>query len=474
MKIRFWSLLLLTTLTLTVSAQNVSRYLKAPLPQSWLDSQVVSPEDGSGLFQQILPTDDQWWKSFGDAMLDSLIAQAVDRNYSVLLAINRMNIAKYNVRIARSDFFPSLEFGAGWTKEQTSGHISADVPQSREQYYNAGLSMSWEIDVFGSIRKRVKAEKETFMASKEEYLAVMVSLTAQVATAYINLRASQQELEVTKRNCETQKEVLDMTEVKFNAGLVSKLDVAQAKSVYYSTKASIPSLETSINQYINSLAVLLGAYPDEIKENLLAPKPIPDFMEPIGVGIPADLILRRPDIRSAERQVSAQAASLGATKSDWLPQVYLNGSAGFSSRDLNKDFINHKSFTYEIAPTLSWDIFTGGKLINTTKQARVQLDEAINTYNETILNAVQEVDNAMNGYKNYIKEVIALREVCYQGQETLNLSVNLYKEGLSSFTNVVDAQKSLLTYQNQLVQAKSGTLLELITLYQALGGGWNN
>ena len=450
MKIRFWSFMLLTTFTLTVSAQNVSRYLKAPLPQSWLGSQVVSPEGGSELFQQTLPTDDQWWKSFGDIMLDSLIAQAVDRNYSVLLAINRMNIAKYSVRIARSDFFPTLQLGAGWTKEQTSGHISPGVPQGREQFYNAGLSMSWEIDVFGSIRQKVKAEKETFMASKEEYLAVMVSLTAQVATAYINLRTTQQELEVVERNCKTQEEVLKMTEAKFKAGLVSKLDVAQAKSVYYSTKSSIPSLETSINQYINSISVLLGAYPDEIKEQLSIPAPIPDFMEPIGVGVPADLILRRPDIRSAERQVSAQAASLGATKSDFLPQIYLKGSAGFSSRDLNKTFINHKSFTYEIAPALTWNIFTGGELINTTKQARAQLDEAINTYNETILNAVQEVDNAMNAYKNYIKEVIALREVCYQGEEALKLSVNLYKEGLSAFSNVVDAQKSLLTYQNQL------------------------
>ena len=312
------------------------------------------------------------------------------------------------------------------------------------------------------------------MASKEDYLAVMVSLTAQVATAYINLREVQQELEVVERNCYTQKEVLDITEAKFNAGLVSKLDVAQAKSVYYSTKSSIPELETSINEYINSLAVLLGAYPDQIKENLSIPKPMPDYMEPIGIGIPEDIILRRPDIREAQRQVAAQAASLGATKSDWLPQIYLKGSAGYSSRDLNKKFINHKSFTYEIAPALTWTIFSGGKIINTTRQARVQLDEAINEYNETILNAVQEVDNAIVAYTNYIKQVVALREVCYQGQETLNLSVNLYKEGLSPFQNVVDAQKSLLTYQNQLVQAKGSTLVQLITLYQALGGGWNN
>lgn len=475
MKIRIWSLVLVLFTTATISAQNVNRYLKSPLPQEWLDaSQSNGTNSGSDLFQQTLPTDDQWWKLFGDSTLDSLIAQAVDRNYSVLMAINRMNIAKYNVRIARSSFFPTVNLGAGWTKEQTSGRMSKNVPQEEEDYFNAALNVSWEIDIFGSIRKRVKAEKETFMASKEEYLAVMVSLSAQVASAYINLRESQQELEVVIKNCQSQKEVLNITEARYNAGLASKLDVAQAKSVYYSTKASIPLLETDINQYINSIAVLLGAYPDEIKENLSSIKSLPDYMTPIGVGIPADLILRRPDIRSAERQVNAQAASLGATKSDWLPQVYVKGSAGFISKNLNSEFINHKSFTYEIAPSLSWNIFTGGKLINTTKQARIQLDESINQYNETILNAVQEVDNAMNAYKNYIKQIVALREVCYQGQETLNLSINLYKEGLSPFQNVVDAQKSLLTYQNQLVQAQGGTLLQLISLYQALGGGWNN
>ncbi len=474
MKIWGWGLVFLFLFTNTISAQNVNRYLKKPLPQTWLGAQTGDENDGYELFQQTLPTEDQWWKLFGDTMLDSLIAQAVDNNYSVLLAINRMNIAKYDVRIARSSYFPSIDLGAGWTKEQTSGRISSGVPQSREEYYNAGLNMSWEIDVFGRIRNKVKMEKETYMASKEDYLAVMVSLTAQVATAYISLREVQQELDVVKRNCKTQEEVLAMTEAKFNAGLVSKLDVAQAKSVYYSTKSSIPSLETSINQYINSIAVLLGAYPDEIKEVLSIPKPMPEYMEPIGVGIPEDLILRRPDIREAQRQVGAEAANLGLSRSDWLPQIYLKGAAGFSSRKLNKDFINHKSFTYEIAPTLTWTIFAGGQIINATRQAKVQLDEAINEYNETILNAVQEVDNAIVAYKNYIKEVIALREVCYQGEETLNLSVNLYKEGLSPFQNVVDAQKSLLTYQNQLVQAKGSTLAQLITLYQALGGGWNN
>lgn len=464
MNIRALSLPLLLFLSPVISAQNADRYLDTPLPQAW--------EEGGEVFKQTLPVDDQWWKSFGDVTLDSLITTAVDRNYSVLTAIDRMNMAKSNLHIERSSFFPTLGINAGWTRQQTSGNTS-DLPQSTQHYYDASVNMSWELDIFGSIRQRVKAQKETFAASKEEYTAVMVSLSAQVASAYISLRELQQELQVVEKNCASQAAVLKITEVRYNTGLVSKLDVAQAKSVYYSTKSSIPQLESGINQYITTLAVLLGTYPQEIRPTLERVGELPDYMEPIGIGMPADLLMRRPDIRSAERQINAQAASLGASKSDWLPQVFLKGSIGYASKDF-KDLTKHKSFTYEIAPALSWTIFSGGKLINATKSARAQLDEAINQFNQTVLTAVQETDNAMTAYRNSIKQIVALREVRNQGQETLTLSLDLYKQGLTPFQNVLDAQRSLLSYENQLVQARGNSLLQLIALYQALGGGWNN
>jgi len=196
-------------------------------------------------------------------------------------------------------------------------------------------------------------------------------------------------------------------------------------------------------------------------------------MEPVGIGIPADLLLRRPDIRQAERQINAQAALLGASKSDWLPQVFLKGSVGYSSHDL-KDFTKRNSMTFEIAPSLSWTLFNGTKLVNTTRLARAQLDEAIHQFNQTVLTAVQETDNAMNGYRNSIKQIVALREVCNQGEETLKLSLDLYKQGLTPFQNVLDALRSLLAYQNQLTQAQGNSLQELISLYKALGGGYGN
>lgn len=464
MNMRAWSLLLLLFLSSAISAQHADHYLDTPLPQAW--------EERGEVFRQTLPVDDQWWKSFGDTTLDSLISIAVDRNYSVLTAIDRMNMAKAGLRMERSGFFPTVGINAGWTRQQTSGNTS-ELPQSTQHYYDVSANMSWELDIFGSIRQRVKAQKETFAASKEEYTAVMVSLSAQVASSYIQLRELQQELKVVERNCASQAAVLKITEVRYNTGLVSKLDVAQAKSVYFNTKASIPQLESGINQYITSLAVLLGTYPQEIRPVLERVGELPDYMEPISIGIPADLLMRRPDIRSAEHQINAQAASLGASKSDWLPQVFIKGSVGYASKDF-KDLTKHKSFTYEIAPALSWTIFSGGKLVNATKSARAQLDEAIDQFNQTVLTAVQETDNAMTAYRSSIKQIVALREVRNQGQETLTLSLDLYKQGLTPFQNVLDAQRSLLSYENQLVQARGNSLLQLIALYQALGGGWNN
>lgn len=463
MKLRIGSITFLLFLSSVAFPQATSRYLDKPLPQGW--------EEDTQIFQQVLPVDDQWWKAFQDPVLDSLISVAVKQNYSVLTAIDRINMAKANLRMERGNFFPTIGLNAGWTRQQSSGNTS-DLPQSTQHYYDASLNMNWELDLFGSIRNRVKAQKENFAASKEEYTGTMISLCAQVASAYINLRELQQELAVVQKNCASQEAVLKITEVRYNTGLVSKLDVAQAKSVFFSTKASIPQIESGINQYITTLAILLGTYPQEVRPALTAPGTLPDYMEPIGVGLPADLLLRRPDIRSAERSVNAQAALVGASKSDWLPQVFLKGSVGYAAKDL-KDLTHHKSMTYEIAPALSWTLFKGTQLVNATKLAKAQLDEAINQFNQTVLTAVQETDNAMNAYRNSIKQIVALREVRNQGQETLTLSLELYKQGLTPFQNVLDAQRSLLSYENQLVQARGYSLLQLIAMYQALRGGWS-
>ena len=331
--------------------------------------------------------------------------------------------------------------------------------------------MSWQLDVFGVIRQKAKAQKELYAASKEEYNATMVSLCAEVASAYFNLREMQQEVDVLRRNAVSQEAVVAITETRYKTGLVSKLDVAQAKSVYYSTLASIPIAEASVIQYLNTLAVLLGLYPQDVTEALSASRPLPDYMEPVGVGMPGELLLRRPDVRAAEKQVNAQAALLGASKRDWLPSFFLNGSFGYASHDV-KDMGKKGSMTWSIAPSMTWNIFTGGRNAQEERLQRAQLDESINQFNNTVLTAVQEVDNAMSAYKNSIKQIVACREMLYQGKEAFELSLDLYKQGLTPFQNVLDAQRSLLTYENTLVKAKGYSLVCLVQMYQALGGGW--
>ena len=259
--------------------------------------------------------------------------------------------------------------------------------------------------------------------------------------------------------------------MRYTTGLVSKLDVAQAKSVYYSTLASIPAVEADVIRYMNTLAVLIGTYPQEVTDALHGTGALPDYVEPVGVGIPGQLLLRRPDVRSAERQVNAKVALLGAAKTDWLPSFFLNGSFGYASYDL-KDLNKRNSLTWSIAPSVTWTIFDGGERINNVRLQKAELDETINQFNEVVLTAVQEVDNAMSAYKNSIKQIVACREMFHQAEEVFNLSLDLYKQGLTPFQNVLDAQRSLLSYEDSLVKVKGYSLICLVQMYQALGGGW--
>ena len=295
---------------------------------------------------------------------DSLIHVAVRQNPSVLTALNRIDMAKANLRIARGGYYPALSLDAGWNRQQTSGNTGTGQPQSRVGYYDATVNMSWQVDVFGSIRQRVKAQKENFAASREEYNATMVSLCAEVGVSlFLICVRPNRNLVCYSAMLYLKKAVVDITEVRYNTGLASKLDVAQAKSVYYSTLASIPATESGIIQYMNALAVLLGLYPQDVTAALETGKPLPDYIEPVGVGLPGQLLLRRPDVRVAERQVNAQAALLGASKTDWLPSFFLNGSFGYASHDM-KDFTRRSSMTWSIAPSMSWTIFNGGQRAN--------------------------------------------------------------------------------------------------------------
>ena len=434
-----------------------------PLPDSW----------GEGtLFNQTLPVDDEWWHNFHDPVLDSLIAVAGSSNYSVLAAMENIRKARAAWRSAQSKLMPEFNLGLGWQRAKTSGNIASTMyNEAWEGEFSTAVSMQWQADVFGSIYMRSKAQKKLFMATEEEYNAVMVSLIANVATTYFSLRQSLAQMQVLRWNAESQKEIMNIAVSRYNSGLASKLDVAQARSVYYSTKAQIPAMQATIDNYRYTMAVLLGTFPEELDGWLQEGYALPTYTAPIGVDIPASLLRRRPDIRAAERQVEANAALLGATRRDWFPQLLISGSIGFQSGEM-KSLFRSRSLTWEIAPSISWNIFGGNDRVNATREARAALDGSIQDFNSKMLTAMQEVESAMSEYENSIIQITELREAVNQNQETLTLSLELYKQGLSTFQNVLDAQRTLLTYQNYLVQALGGSLIYLVQLYEALGGGW--
>lgn len=267
--------------------------------------------------------------------------------------------------------------------------------------------------------------------------------------------------------------VVKITEARHKAGLASMLDVTQAKTVYYSTVASIPQLATSIRSYINAIAVILSDNPSDIYPILENPRTKLNHIQLVSKNVSLDLINGRPDIVAARQQVAAAADAVGIAKKDYLPTLTLTGSVGVSTHDISDAFARN-SYVYSIAPTLSWTLFDGFARRSANVTAKQNLENEIDQYNLTVLNAVSEADNAIVAYENDIEYMKSIDEVVKNSDEALNLSLDLYKRGLTAFSNVVDAQLNLLEYQNSFIDAKGDAIVSLISLYKALGGGWVN
>ena len=453
-----------TTATLEAAPPKAVKIQGDSLPERW---QYMSD------FSMTVPDQDSWWKEFNDPILDSLITRSVDANYNVAQAASRMAQARQVVNQARSAYMPTLNFSGGWNKSRQSGAMSVPIQAASDaSYFSAGVDMSWQIDVFGKITAGVKEKKAAWRATRAQYAGVMMSLCGDVATAYFNLRMVQSELDVAERHASSQRRVLEITEARHEAGLASMLDVAQARTILYSTEATIPQLQAQVNSYLNSLSVLTGTMPGTMSDSVMTSHPLPDYHRIVAVGVPLDILRRRPDISEAEENLASAAASLGIAKKDFLPTLSLQGSIGTSAHRAG-DLFKNQSFTYTIAPTLSWTIFSGLSRKYAVAAARQQMEMMIDSYNQTVLSAVQETDNAMAAYHSALEQIDALEKVVDASSKSFDLSIDLYKKGLSSFTNVADAQINLLTYTNSLLVAKCNALISLVNLYEALGGGWN-
>ncbi len=426
-------------------------------------------------FEQDAEIEQLWWQTLNDNLLDSLIDVAIKDNYNLLIAQQRIIQSREAMQSAMAGFFPSFDLSGGWQRAgsslNTSNSAYASLMPRYTSYFNAAVSSSWEIDVFGSIRKKYMQERNLYKASKMDYNSTMISMAASVATAYINILTSQRLLNVLRSNISSQKEIVDITQARFEAGLSSQLDVAQAKSTYYNTRASITSYETSFASYINSLAVLLGTLPSSVTPIFEKLLPMPSAESIVPVSIPAALLRQRPDILEAEYQLKAQADALGVAQKEWLPTFMFSGSIGFSGHDLNKWF-KEKSMVWQVAPVVKWTIFNGGARAAAVRSAQSQLQQYVDNYNLVVLTSLQEVDNAIIAYKNSVRQNLEYKTAAVEALSSLTLSIELYKMGLSAFINVQTSLQTLLSYELSLAQSEGSALIDLIKLYQALGGGW--
>lgn len=440
-------------------------HLKDSLPERW----TYTPQQT----QEIPSSDDGWWRTFGDATLDSLVDLAVANNYNLAITLHRTQMARNTMMQARGGWMPTVGLSAGWTKERQSGAMtSPTMPATVSSGFNAGLSAQWEIDIFGKIASGVKAKKGAYNASRAEYAGAMVSLCAQVATTYLQLRTLQAQLAVAEIHLESQKKTVNIARTRFETSLASKLDVAQAEETYYNTLASIPKMQYSIHAAINAIETLTGTLSDRLRGTLTTPTPLPDCRRMISAGIPADLLRRRPDIAQAEFELAEYAAEIGVAKKDFLPTLTLEGTVGTAAHDIKNLFTN-RSFTYSIAPTLSWTIFDGLSRKYTLANAREQMQAGIDNYNYVVATAFEETDNAIAGYHFSIIYLDNLDKVLEANSEALELAIDRYKNSLSPMLDVVTAQINALAAEQEKISAQGQALASLVNLYEALGGGFD-
>ena len=419
------------------------------------------------------PADDkalaQWWEALNDPILTSLEQRALKGNLDLRKAEARIRQARALRNAAQTELKPTVNASGSANGGRSSGRTGfAQTSQS----YSAGLDASWEPDFFGRIRQSIDAYNADIDTAQEDLRNTLVSLTAELALDYVDVRSYQAQLATTQANLKSQRDTYDLTVARYESGLATQLDAEQARLTVESTAASIPTLEAARQKAVNAIAGLLGERPGSIDSELAAAKPVPAVPSQITVGVPADLVRRRPDIRSAERQVAAQTARLGVTMANLNPAFTLSGALSLNSTTI-QNLVTPAALASSLAGSVSQTVFNRRKLHEQVNAQDAVVDEYIAAYQSTVLTALQDVENALDAFGKEHARRKSLVQANEAAERAAAMSRELYSAGLKDFLTVLDAERSQLTLQNELVQCDAAIAADLVRLYKSLGGGWN-
>jgi len=414
-----------------------------------------------------------WWRAFNDPTLDRLIECAYEQNLPVQVAGLRILEARAQLGVAIGDLYPQMQQGVGSAQQNLMSSQVANQANLQHSFaiFNLGFDATWEVDFWGRLRRNVEAADATLLGTVADYDEALVSLTGEVARTYALMRTYEELVAIARENAKVQKDGLDIAQSRFRHGATSELDVAQARTIYESTRADIPQYQASVQQAKNALSTLLGRPPGAVESMLRGPKRIPVASSRVAVGIPAELLRRRPDIRSAEFKAAAESARIGVAEADLYPKFVLMGDVSVQSSNLSKLFAPH-SLAFTVGPGFQWNILNYGQITNNVRAQDARFEEAIVNYQNTVLTAAHEVEDALIAFLKAQEATVANRKSVAAAEEAVRLSFVRYREGAEDFQRVVDSERALLQQENRLAQTRSDIATNLIALYKALGGGW--
>ncbi|HSI33406.1 MAG TPA: efflux transporter outer membrane subunit [Tepidisphaeraceae bacterium] len=434
----------------------------AHTPDGWLGA-----GDQGGQTSVMRPTPAQiaqWWRTFKDPKLDSLIDRAVESNLDLRVATSRVRQARAARGIEVAGLLPNVNVSGSYDRARTRAGGSSDL-------YRAGFDAGWELDVFGGVRRSVEAADAQIDVVVEDRRDVLVTLTSEVATNYAELRGTQARIEIAKQNLATQRRSLALTRRRLEGGFVTGLDVANAEAQVASTESTIPTFEASARQSIYAIAVLLGLEPGALVEELTVVSPVPVTPPEVPVGLPSDLLRRRPDIRRAEAEAHVATARIGVATADLFPRFSLSGAFSLSASQLS-GLGNWANRSWSVGPTVTWPIFEGGRIRSNIEVQNAAQEQTLIAYAGTILRALQEVESVLIAYAKEQQSRAATIRAAAANRRAVDLAERLYDQGKTDFLNVLNAQRSLFLSEDALVRSDVELARQLIATYKALGGGW--